>query len=129
MSNKLPRFTNFAQKKPPKIADIAVDIACKKVYTTTIRAKENFMDTSFLNDKKIEITGATGTVGKALTKTILRSATPAKLVLVNQSENNQVNFMRELAEEFTPEVLAPIQFCLLDIANYAPFSPLVVGAD
>ena len=87
------------------------------------------MDTSFLNGKKIVITGATGTVGKALTKIILRSATPTKLVLVNQSENNQVNFMRELAEEFTPEVLAPTQFCLLDIANYALFAPLVVGAD
>jgi UDP-N-acetylglucosamine 4,6-dehydratase (inverting) len=79
-----------------------------------------------LNQKSILITGGTGSLGKALTKTILTKwPNIKKLVILSRDEQKQF----QMAQEFPPETYPSIRFLIGDVRDLERLKRAFLGID
>jgi UDP-N-acetylglucosamine 4,6-dehydratase (inverting) len=79
-----------------------------------------------LNQKSILITGGTGSLGKALTKTILTKWPKIKkLVILSRDEQKQF----QMAQEFPPETYPSIRFLIGDVRDLERLRRAFLGID
>ena len=79
-----------------------------------------------LNQKSILITGGTGSLGKALTKTILTKWPKIKkLVILSRDEQKQF----QMAQEFPPEIYPAIRFLIGDVRDLERLKRAFLGID
>ena len=79
-----------------------------------------------LNNKSILITGGTGSLGKALTKHILREWPNVKrLVIFSRDEQKQF----EMAQEYSPNVYPSIRYFIGDVRDFERLKRAFQGVD
>jgi UDP-N-acetylglucosamine 4,6-dehydratase (inverting) len=79
-----------------------------------------------LNQKSILITGGTGSLGKALTKTILTKWPKIKkLVILSRDEQKQF----QMAQEFPPELYPSVRFLIGDVRDLERLKRAFLGID
>ena len=79
-----------------------------------------------LNQKSILITGGTGSLGKALTKTILTKwPNIKKLVILSRDEQKQF----QMAQEFPPELYPSVRFLIGDVRDLERLKRAFLGID
>ena len=79
-----------------------------------------------LNNKSVLITGGTGSLGKELTKTILKKWPNVKrLVIYSRDEQKQY----QMAQEFPINEYPAIRFFIGDVRDYDSVEPATRGAD
>jgi UDP-N-acetylglucosamine 4,6-dehydratase len=79
-----------------------------------------------LNNRSVLITGGTGSLGKALTKTILtRWPNVARLVIFSRDEQKQF----QMAQEFPPEKFPAIRFFIGDVRDQERLKRAFSGVD
>jgi UDP-N-acetylglucosamine 4,6-dehydratase/5-epimerase len=76
-------------------------------------------------DKSILITGGTGSLGKALTRTLLKSTDVRRLVIFSRDEQKQF----QMAQEYPPDKFPNIRFFIGDVRDYERVKRALKGID
>ena len=82
-----------------------------------------------LDGKVILVTGGTGSFGRRFIETVLKQATPRKLIVYSRDELKQSEMQIDLAEKFTPLQMSAMRFFLGDVRDRERLSLAFRGVD